>query len=198
MPTIYHPKESSAEPDSQGVQSSIESLTFSDFVRMEQIDKEVGFQSIVPASVCFEQYQKFPKYICTIRVGGEIAGYACVLALKRDIYYKLREAEITELEITADDLDFESSPVHLLIQCVALSPKYRSLENIRKLFSKFRNHMRALVQEGMQIEEAMAECTSVKGLAMATRLLGMRPYKQCANGMIHVVGGEELSEVILA
>ncbi|MCL2569634.1 MAG: hypothetical protein FWE16_00330 [Firmicutes bacterium] len=38
-----------------------DALTFDDFKEMERIDRNIGFNHVTPAEICYEQYKKFPQ-----------------------------------------------------------------------------------------------------------------------------------------
>ena len=157
---------------------------------MEKIDHLVGYKSITPAEIAFEQYQKFPQYITTIRDGDTVIGYACILALKPDVFHKFREAQITEHDITHDDIDFNTNPVHLLFQSIAIHPKHQNAINAKRLIEKFFAHLRELIDGGMHVAEIITECETKNGMKMATRLLGMKSYRPGAFGQIHTLDGK--------
>ena len=169
-------------------------LTLKDFQDLEAIDHAVGFSSITPADVCFEQYKRFPQFICVIRDGEKVIGYINTLALKPEIFHKFREAEIEENDITLDDIDYETQPVHLLFQSIAIHPKHQNMRNAKRLFEIFFQHTKQMVENGMQVAEFIAECSTNKGVAMATRYWKMKPYKKTKYGQIYTLDGKSFME----
>jgi len=163
---------------------------------MEAIDHAVGFESITPADIAFEQYKRFPQYICVIEDANKVVGYACILALKPDVFEKFKETEINEHQIELDDIDFETKPTHLLFQSIAICPSHQNFRNVKRLFEKFKSHIRNLIANGMQVAEFIAECSTDKGVEMATRFFKMKPYKKTKHGQIYTLDGRTFMEKI--
>ncbi|MDR0462282.1 MAG: hypothetical protein LBG88_03045 [Christensenellaceae bacterium] len=135
----------------------MDKLTFDDFIRMEEIDHNIGFKSIVPAPKCFEIYKKFPQYICALKEQDKVIGYVSTVAVEKELYERLKSGEVGEDAVNLANMSF-SNPVYLYITCVVIDRPYQNLKNVKALFDKYKAHMKSLFDNGMQVAEVLTEC----------------------------------------
>lgn len=172
-------------------------LTFNDFVDMEAIDHNVGFNSVTPAEICYEQYQKFPNYICVLKNENKVIGYVSTLSLKKEMYEKLKEDKSTEGDIQVFDLDFDVNPAFLYIAAIVVDLPFQTITNVRKIFKNYKKHMSLLIKNGMNIAEVLAECSTKKGIVMAQHFLKMKPCLTTDHGILHCVDGKTFEKIML-
>ncbi|MCL2569633.1 MAG: hypothetical protein FWE16_00325 [Firmicutes bacterium] len=115
------------------------------------------------------------------------------------MYNRLKNEDAIEEDIRTKDIYFSTNPACLFIPAIVIAIPHQNIANTKRLFDKYRLHMKIVIENGMNIAEVLTECSTQKGIIMATRFLKMKPLittRNINNGILYVVDGETFSRIV--
>lgn len=165
-------------------------LTLDDFVHICEIEKKYFPDGITSPEDCFMLYQKNKDYIVTLEENDNIIGFYEIIPLKKNIYYKVKNGELNEKDITAKHMKPDDYS-YLYLSSVAFHPEHKSTGNILKLMKLFKEQIGKLAKNGTVIKEVMADCLTDDGCKICTNILKLKFVANTPhNSNIYCLDGE--------
>lgn len=170
-------------------------LTLKDFIKMEEIEHQYfPNENITPAKEAYKLYLSDSNTCFAVKNKSNVVAYVNILSLKKEIFEKVKNNEMNESEILVTDLELDKDKYfnYLYFSTIAIDKNHRDIKTLRQLINITVKKIKEIVNQGCQIKEVMADCSTEKGQKITQRFLKLKPYtKTSHNSIIHVSSGEE-------
>lgn len=170
-------------------------LTLEDFITMEEIDlKYFPKENVSPAEEAYKWYLADTNSCIALKENSNVIAYVNILSLKEDIYNKVKYNKMNESQILVTDLELEKNKYfnYLYFSTIAIDPNHRNIQTLRKLIKQTTDKIIEIVNNGSNIIEVMADCSTPQGKKITQRLLKLKPFmKTSHNSTIHISDGNK-------
>lgn len=170
-------------------------LAFEDFVKMEEIDRQYfPDENITPADEAYKWYLADTNSCVAIKDNSNVIAYVNILSLKKEVYDKVKHNKMNESQILVSDLELDKGKYfnYLYFSTIAIDKNYRDIQTLRKLINITSKKILQIVNQGCQIEEVMADCSTSQGQKITQRFLKLKPFmKTSHNSIIHILNGKD-------
>jgi len=170
-------------------------LTFEDFIKMEEIDHQYfPDENVSPADEAYKWYLADPNSCVVVKDNSNVIAYVNILSLKKEIYDKVKHNEMNESQILVSDLELDKDKYfnYLYFSTIAIDKNHRDIQTLRELIEITSQKIIEIVNQGCEIKEVMADCSTPQGQKITQRFLKLKPFmKTSHNSMIHILSGED-------
>ena len=170
-------------------------LTFEDFIKMEEIDHQYfPDENVSPADEAYKWYLADPNSCVVVKDNSKVIAYVNILSLKKEIYDKVKHNEMNESQILVTDLELGHDKYlnYLYFSTIAIDKPHRDIQTLRELIDITSQKIIEIVNQGCEIKEVMADCSTPEGEKITQRFLKLKPFmKTSHNSMIHISNGED-------
>lgn len=170
-------------------------LTFDDFKKMEEIDHQYfPNENISPAEESYKWYLSDPNSCVVVKDKSGVIAYVNILSLKEDIYNKIKYNIMNESEVLTEDLELSKDKYfnYLYFSSIAIDKNNRNIKILRNLIKETTNNIQKIINQGCQIKEVMADCSTEAGEKITQKFLKLKPFiKTSHNSTIHILNGNE-------
>ena len=122
-----------------------------------------------------------------------------ILSLKKEVYDKVKHNEMNESQILVSDLELEKDKYfnYLYFSTIAIDKNHRDIQTLRELIDITSQKIIEIVNQGCEIKEVMADCSTPQGQKITQRFLKLKPFmKTSHNSMIHILSGDEFIKLL--
>ena len=109
-----------------------------------------------------------------LKHNNNVIGYIILLPLTKDCYNSYKSGEITEEEITADQIIEWSKNPYVLFNNISIHPQFQNGEAIKILNKALEYKLEQLNQNGIILHNVVAEVDSVHGLKYLERTFNFK------------------------
>ena len=175
-------------------------LTFNDFIKMEEIDHQYfPDENVSPADEAYKWYLADPNSCVVVKDNSNVVAYVNILSLKEEVYNKVKFNEMNESQILVSDLELNKDKYfnYLYFSTIAIDENHRDIHTLRQLIDITSKKIIEIVNQGCEIKEVMADCSTPQGQKITQRFLKLKPFmKTSHNSMIHILSGDEFIELL--
>jgi len=175
-------------------------LSFEDFIKMEEIDHQYfPDENVSPADEAYKWYLADPNSCVVVKDNSNVIAYVNILSLKKEIYDKVKHNKMNESQILFSDLELNKDKYfnYLYFSTIAIDENHRDIHTLRQLIDITSKKIIEIVNQGCEIKEVMADCSTPQGQKITQRFLKLKPFmKTSHNSMIHILSGDEFIELL--
>lgn len=175
-------------------------LTFNDFIKMEEIDHQYfPDENVSPADEAYKWYLADPNSCVVVKDNSNVIAYVNILSLKEEVYNKVKFNEMNESQILVSDLELNKDKYfnYLYFSTIAIDENHRDIHTLRQLIDITSKKIIEIINQGCQIKEVMADCSTSQGQKITQRFLKLKPFmKTSHNSIIHILSGEEFVKLL--
>lgn len=175
-------------------------LTIEDFIKMEEIDHQYfPDENVSPADEAYKWYLADPNSCVVVKDNSNVVAYVNILSLKEEVYNKVKFNEMNESQILVSDLELNKDKYfnYLYFSTIAIDENHRDIHTLRQLIDITSKKIIEIVNQGCQIKEVMADCSTSQGQKITQRFLKLKPFmKTSHNSIIHILRGEEFVKLL--
>lgn len=175
-------------------------LTFNDFIKMEEIDHQYfPDENVSPADEAYKWYLADSNSCIVVKDNTNVVAYVNILSLKKEVYNKVKYNEMNESQIVVSDLELNKDKYfnYLYFSTIAIDENHRDIHTLRQLIDITSKKIIEIVNQGCEIKEVMADCSTPQGQKITQRFLKLKPFmKTSHNSMIHILSGEEFVKLL--
>lgn len=175
-------------------------LTFEDFIKMEEIDHQYfPDENVSPAEEAYKWYLADSNSCVVVKNNSNVIAYVNILSLKKEIYDKVKHNEMNESQILVSDLELDKDKYfnYLYFSTIAIDKNHRDIQTLRELIDIASQKIIEIVNQGCEIKEVMADCSTPQGQKITQRFLKLKPFmKTSHNSMIHILSGDEFIKLL--
>ena len=170
-------------------------LTFEDFIKMEEIDHQYfPDENVSPADEAYKWYLADSNSCVVVKENSNVVAYVNILSLKKEVYDKVKHNEMNESQILVTDLELDKDKYfnYLYFSTIAIDKNHRDIQTLRELIDITSKKIIEIINQGCEIKEVMADCSTPEGEKITQKFLHLMPFmKTSHNSMIHVLSGNE-------
>lgn len=175
-------------------------LTFEDFIKMEEIDHQYfPDENVSPAEEAYKWYLADSNSCVVVKNNSNVVAYVNILSLKKEVYDKVKHNEMNESQILVSDLELDKDKYfnYLYFSTIAINKNHRDIQTLRELIDITSEKIIEIVNQGCEIKEVMADCSTPQGQKITQRFLKLKPFmKTSHNSMIHILSGDEFIKLL--
>ena len=175
-------------------------LTFEDFIKMEEIDHQYfPDENVSPAEEAYKWYLADSNSCVVVKDNSKVVAYVNILSLKKEVYDKVKHNEMNESQILVSDLELDKDKYfnYLYFSAIAIDKNHRDIQTLRELIDITSAKIIEIVNQGSEIKEVMADCSTPQGQKITQRFLRLKPFmKTSHNSMIHILSGDEFIKLL--
>lgn len=151
------------------VMVDFDSLEFSDFEDMYEIDKMVfddEFIASAETSYAWYKYNNYTHIAVRYTTSGKIVGYFSILPITEELYNKIMSGDFKDKDFTVDNiLQYQASAFYYVyIAAVAIHPKYQNTNVFIMLYNGLTDLFISLAQQRkVYFLKVLAEASTVQG-----------------------------------
>ncbi len=175
-------------------------LTFEDFIKMEEIDHQYfPDENVSPAEEAYKWYLADSNSCVVVKDNSKVVAYVNILSLKKEVYDKVKHNEMNESQILVSDLELDKDKYfnYLYFSAIAIDKNHRDIQTLRELIDITSAKIIEIVNQGSEIKEVMADCSTPQGQKITQRFLRLKPFMETShNSMIHILSGDEFIKLL--
>ncbi len=175
-------------------------LTFNDFIKMEEIDHQYfPDENVSPADEAYKWYLADPNSCVVVKDNSNVVAYVNILSLKEEVYNKVKFNEMNESQILVSDLELNKDKYfnYLYFSTIAIDENHRDIHTLRQLIDVTSKKIIEIVNQGCEIKEVMADCSTPQGQKITQRFLKLKPFMETSHkSIIHILSGEEFVKLL--
>ena len=175
-------------------------LTFEDFIKMEEIDHQYfPDENVSPAEEAYKWYLADSNSCVVVKDNSKVVAYVNILYLKKEVYDKVKHNEMNESQILVSDLELDKDKYfnYLYFSAIAIDKNHRDIQTLRELIDITSAKIIEIVNQGSEIKEVMADCSTPQGQKITQRFLRLKPFMETShNSMIHILSGDEFIKLL--
>ena len=175
-------------------------LTFEDFIKMEEIDHQYfPDENVSPADEAYKWYLADPNSCVVVKDNSNVVAYVNILSLKEEVYNKVKFNEMNESQILVSDLELNKDKYfnYLYFSTIAIDKNHRDIYTLRQLIDITIAKIIEIVNQGCEIKEVMADCSTPQGQKITQKFLKLKPFMETShNSMIHILSGKEFVKLL--
>ena len=146
-------------------------------------------------------YNEFIKqHSCVVvKDNSNVVAFVNILSLKKEIYDKVKHNEMNESQILVTDLELDKDKYfnYLYFSTIAIDKTHRDIQTLRELINITSKKILEIVNQGCELKEVMADCSTPQGQKITQRFLKLKPFmKTSHNSIIHILSGEEFVKLL--
>ena len=139
-------------------------------------------------------YNEFIKqHSCVVvKDNSNVVAFVNILSLKKEIYDKVKHNEMNESQILVTDLELDKDKYfnYLYFSTIAIDKTHRDIQTLRELINITSKKILEIVNQGCELKEVMADCSTPQGQKITQRFLKLKPFmKTSHNSIIHILSG---------
>lgn len=175
-------------------------LTIDDFIKMEKIDHQYfPDENVSPAEEAYKWYLADANSCVVVKDESNVVAYVNILSLKKEVYDKVKYNEMNESQILVSDLELDKEKYfnYLYFSTIAIDNSHRDISTLRQLINITSKKIIEIINQGAEIKEVMADCSTSAGQKTTQRFLKLKPFlKTSHNSMIHILSGNEFIKLL--